>query len=281
MRRRSHDFVGNNFQTASRTSTYSGGLSEVWIQKGGSITGDLVANVQARYILLAGGNVVNEGNLFGEQVDIAAGLIASPGKATVNGVPGTVVNRLFSTEGIAAVGWPTFPTFGGFSTVDGNLGTANPTHLARPGTRPVRRQQRGRRLRHGGQSRQYHVEGLQFVGISAANGIRSGTLGDAQPAGRHQLGWAARTQHVHRHRQDRALQRGLAATPSTRSLPFLNINQSVGAEGDVIINALTPASQPSSITTTGAVIIAGGDVTIGSTINHLAQLRRWQADTSI
>jgi hypothetical protein len=40
------------------------------------------------------------------------------------------------------------------------------------------------------------------------------------------------------------------------------------ALGDVTIQALTPASQPSSITTTGDVSIFGNNVLVNSTINH-------------
>jgi hypothetical protein len=45
-------------------------------------------------------------------------------------------------------------------------------------------------------------------------------------------------------------------------------DQPHGALGDVTIQALTPASQPSSITTTGDVSIFGNNVLINSTINH-------------
>ena len=51
------------------------------------------------------------------------------------------------------------------------------------------------------------------------------------------------------------------------TLPFLWINQFGGYGGDVLIDALTPAAQPSSITTTGPVAIKGGDIVINSTVN--------------
>ena len=54
---------------------------------------------------------------------------------------------------------------------------------------------------------------------------------------------------------------------------FLQINSDsiqpvVGAKGDVIIDALTVGTLPSSITTTNSVAILGDNVTINSTINH-------------
>ena len=51
-------------------------------------------------------------------------------------------------------------------------------------------------------------------------------------------------------------------------MPFLQINTIGGYGGDVLIDALTPVAQPSSITTTGPVDIKGGNITINSTVNY-------------
>jgi hypothetical protein len=62
---------------------------------------------------------------------------------------------------------------------------------------------------------------------------------------------------------------------TNKTLPFLYVNTNAAFStpafrSNVIVNAVKPGAQPSSITTTDEVTIYGGDVTISSTINHMA-----------
>ena len=64
----------------------------------GSINGSLTTNTPAQYVLLVGGDVINTGNIFGKQVDVAAGMQAHVSSQIVNGVAGVSVNRLWNVD---------------------------------------------------------------------------------------------------------------------------------------------------------------------------------------
>ena len=95
-----NDFVRNNSTLGSFINITTG---QSKVEVNGSITGDLlnpapVFNQPATFVLLAGGDVVNTGNVFGSFVEVFAGMRAAASKATVNLVPNTVVNRLWDTD---------------------------------------------------------------------------------------------------------------------------------------------------------------------------------------
>jgi filamentous hemagglutinin family protein len=238
------DFVANNSAAKSYLDV-TGGQASVII--GGAINGSLTTNTPASYILLAGGNVTNTGNLFGNQVDVAAGMRAAQTLATVNGVASTPVKRLWNVTS-------------GNSAVDGNLGTAaGNVEIASAGSSFVNT---GSISAVGG-----------WIGIEASDSIRSGTAGDTSlltglyaDAGI-VLDTFSATGKTELYNVVKGYTTGV-------TLPFLYINQQIGATGAVTINALTPGSAPSSITTTGDVRINGTDVAINSTINH----KNWVVD---
>ena len=94
------DFVRNNSTAGSFIDITTG---QAKVEVNGSITGDLlngapVFNQPASFVLLAGGDVVNTGNVFGSITNVVAGMRATASKATVNLVPNTVVNRLWNAD---------------------------------------------------------------------------------------------------------------------------------------------------------------------------------------
>ena len=238
------------------------GQSDVIV--GGVINGDAVANIPANFILLVGGNVTNTGNMFGAQVGVAAGLRAAPTTDTVNGVAKTTVNRIWRLDS-------TFP-YGNPGAINGNLGTCNGcievalatasfvnTGSISSTTIEIAEEERIGIAAGGGTT--------SYIGISAASSIRSGTLGDtSQLVGLFSDGGIVTNTFSATGKTE--LYNVVEAYTIGNTLPFLHINQSTKAAGDVTINALTPGSNPSSITTTGAVSIYGGNVVIDSTINH-------------
>jgi filamentous hemagglutinin family protein len=233
-----HDFVANN-EFGESFIDVTGGHAPVTIA--GAINGSLTTNTPASFILVVGGDVTNTGNLFGQQVDIAAGIRATATKATVAGVTNVTVNRLWDVDAAS-------------SAVDGNLGT-NPgnVEIANAANSFVNT---------GSISSQFG-----FIGVEAANSIRSGTAGDTSLlTGLYAdsgvvLSTFSPTSKIE-------LFNVVTGYTTGTTMPFLFINQQTGAQGDVLIEALTPASQPSSITTTGDVLINGTNVVINSTINH-------------
>jgi filamentous hemagglutinin family protein len=246
-----NDFIANN-STATSFLDYTSGLSNTIEIRGGSqIAGSLVSNTPAKYVLLAGGNIVNDGNVFsgnllsGVGFFAYAGMIAAPGKATVNAIANTVVNRLWDvTNSVFTVG-------------NGNLGTAAPAMAIGDPTSTF--------VNTGAITAQGPVT-TQTI-ILAAGGIRNGTLGDpaltkgiftdAANVFMSTYTTAAKTEIYN-------VLTGYTTNPVVSSL---NINVYKGNTGDVIINANTPASQASSITTTGAVTILGNNITIASSVN--------------
>ena len=230
------------------------GQSDVIV--GGVINGDAISNTPAKFILLVGGNVTNTGNLFGAQVGVSAGLRAAPTTDTVNGVAKTTVNRIWRLDS-------TFP-YGTPGAINGNLGTCNGCIEVALATASF---VNTGSISASGTNVAPLGNPTSYIGISAASSIRSGTLGDtSQLVGLFSDGGIVTNTFSATGKTE--LYNVVEAYTIGNTLPFLNINQSTKAAGDVTINALTAGSNPSSITTTGAVSIYGGNVVIDSTINH-------------
>ncbi|HXX86236.1 MAG TPA: hypothetical protein VEN29_19925, partial [Casimicrobiaceae bacterium] len=254
-----YDFVRNNGAATSFIDVTTG-QSAVTIS--GSINGDPILNFPAQYVLLVGGNVTNTatGNIFGSQVDVAAGIIAAPGTDTVNGVAKTTVNRLWNVDAPGAA-------------VDGVLGAAAPhvalaAGCAAPGC--------GNFVNLGSVAANT-LFGPGWIGIEAQHNISSGTKGDTN-----QLVGLFADGGIVMDTFDSAgattLYNGIAGYTTGVTLPFLHINQqnvpapafptfSGTATGDVVIQAITEGSNPSTVTTTGNVLIYGGNITLASSIN--------------
>ena len=258
-----NEFTANNADpgsTAAPTRAPEAAASYIDVNGGqsalninGTINGSLTTNTPASYILLVGGDITNAGNLYAQQVVAAAGMQAvatlhNVNSAVVGGAPPLVppgalvpVKRLWNVDTGSAV-------------VDGNLGGL-------PGNVEVGRASSsfvntGSISANGG-----------FIGIEASKNIRSGTAGSGDLL----VGLFADAGVVLSTFDDAGkieLYNVVTGYTTGVTLPFLDINQQGGAKGDVTIDALTRASQPSSIYTTGDVRIKGGNVAIKSTINH-------------
>ncbi len=251
-----NDFIANNGYVPADPLTpgtsylnVTGTMAPVQIY--GAIDGDPVANFPAPFILIAGSSVTNTGNLFGNQIGISAGVSATAGTATVNGVTNVTVNRLWNVDA-------------DFSAVNGNLGVL-------PGNVEVLAANAGGSfVNTGSLSGQL---GGSFVGIEAANGIRSGTLGSAdQTVGIYIDGALTLSNFDMSGTSAVELYNVVSAytqVPTPDLVDFININQATGAGGDVTINALTRASQGSSLWTAGPINIYGKNIAINSTINHV------------
>ena len=241
------DFVRNNSTAGSFIDVTTG---QAKVEVNGSITGDLlngapVFNQTASFILLAGGDVVNTGNVFGSVTQVFAGMRSTATKATVNLVPNTVVNRLFNTD------------TGSMTVVNGILGAAGGVEIASTSSF----------VNTGSVS----SKNLQLA-VFASAGIRSGTQGNTDPSvgifsdvGLFAFNYTAGSKVE--------LYNTVAGFTTNTANFFLQVNsdggvQPTGTKGDVIIDALTVGTLPSSITTTGPVFLFGDNITINSTINH-------------
>jgi len=254
-----NDFIANNGVVPADLTTpgtsylnVTGTMSKVEIH--GAIDGNAIANAPAPFILIAGSTVTNTGNLFGNQIDIAAGVSATGGKATVNGVTNVTVNRLWNVDADSSV-------------VNGNLGIV-------PGTVEVLAANAGGSFVNTGSLSTRDIAG--WIGIEAANGIRSGTLGSPdQTVGLFVDGALVLTNFDQSGSSAVELYNVVSAytqVPTPDLIDFININQQVGGAGDVTINALTRASQGSSLWTEGNINIKGKNIAINSTINHVTNL---------
>ena len=245
-----HDFVRNNGAGVSFIDI-TGGQSTVTIGPLASINGDAVLNMPAQYVLLAGGDVTNMGNVFGSQVAVAAGMRASPGTDMVNGVAKTTVNRLW--KGV----------YGAYSAVDGNLGTTAP-HIEVAAA--------GKNFVNTGSVNaaccSWPLSSFPtYIGVAASGNISSGTAADtSQLVGLFTDGTVVLDTFGATSKTE--LYNGVAGWTSPSSLFGVNINQQTKATGDVTINTITVGSNPSALTTTGPVNISGSNVVISSTINH-------------
>ncbi len=248
---RINDFIANNNVVPANPATpgesyinIAGTLSKV--ENYGSIDGNAIASTPAQYILLAGSNVINDGILFGKDVFITAGETSVAQKGTVNGVTNVTVNRFWITD------QPGPGRFGGVSNctspgcweilpANASSGFVNTGTVA---------------------SKFSGTGGLIFV-AAANGGITSGTQGDTDQL----VGFFADSGLYLNSTGKTSLFNVNSGFSTGTTLPFLAINAFTGYGGDVLIDALTPAAQPSSITTSGQVVILGGDIVINSTIN--------------
>ena len=255
-------------QNGAGTSFLDVATGQAPVIVGGVINGDAVANIPANYILLVGGDVTNTGNIFGAQVGIAAGIIAAPTTDTVNLVAKTTVNRLWNLDN----------PYGPGTAVNGNLGTAagnvaiatasssfvntgtiSSSNTNAPGNGPPPDAPTAPSIGVGSLP--------SYIGIQAANSIRSGTLGDtSQLIGLFSDGGIVTDTFNATGKTE--LYNVVEAYTIGNTLPFLNVNQETKAAGDVTINAILAGANPSTVTTTGPVNITGGAVAINSTINH-------------
>ena len=241
-----NDFVRNNSTLGSFINVTTG---QSKVEVNGSITGDLlnaapVFNQPAAFVLLAGGDVVNTGNVFGFNVAVVAGMRATASKATVNLVPNTVVNRLWDTD-----------FGGGFAITNPDLGAAGGVEIASTSSF----------VNTGSLS-------TQLLNSLTSAGMRSGTQGNTDPSvgifsdfGVSAINYGAGSKVE--------LYNSVKGFSVNTFLQALLVNslggpQITGSKGDVIIDALTVGTLPSSITTTNLVAIFGDNVTINSTINH-------------
>ena len=223
-----------------------GGQSSVTVN--GSINGDIALNLPAAYVLLAGGNITNTGNIFARDVWVQAGLRASPGLATVNGVTGVTVNRLWNV------------TWGAIETAPWIRPAAPFTEIATPGSSIV----------NTGSISSVSAF-ISRIWLGASGDIRSGTAGNTDTL----VGLFSDTSIFIDSYSDSSkveLYNVVSSYTINKTLPSLRINDLSYLSGfrpdDVTIDALTPGAQPSSIATTLPVLVYGGNVTINSTINH-------------
>ncbi len=252
-----NDFIGNNTVVPADPTTpgtsylnVTGTMAPVMIA--GFIDGNAIANAPAPFILIAGSNVTNTGNLFAGHLDIAAGVSAPNSKATVNGQTNQTVNRFWNVNT-------------GSSVVQGGLGTCATcveVLAANAGSAFVN-------------TGSMSVQGDgNWIGIEAANGIRSGTKDDTNPlVGIFNDGALVLTNFDLSGTSSVSLYNvvsGYTQVPTPNLIDFVAINQQTGGAGDVNLKALTRASQGSSVFTEGPVTISGKNVLIESTINHVA-----------
>ncbi|MCC7041138.1 MAG: hypothetical protein IT516_12590 [Burkholderiales bacterium] len=263
------DFVGNNGWVnppgPSLGTSYltfgalpTTGITPGLVEIGGAINGDLVKNDPAAYVLIAGNNVnvLNTGNIFGEQVTINAGLIATATTATVNGVTNVTVNRLFNVDTALEVALGYVGTAPGMLTISGPAGSGN---IVNEGSISAR-----------------GLLGGDTIALQAAGNIRSGIDGDSDT-----LVGLFSDQGIwidsYSDTSTVEIYNVVAGYTTNKTLPYLHVNSQAANpipfaqafRPDVIVNAITPGYQPSSITTTDEVEIYGGNVTIASTINHM------------
>ena len=259
-----NDFVRNNGTGQSFIDVTTG---QAKVEVNGSITGDLlnaapVFNQPATFVLLAGGDVVNTGNVFGQLVEVLAGMRPVASKATVNLVPSTVVNRLWNTDAQF------------YAITNGTLGAAGGVEIASTSSF----------VNTGSVSVQGGL-GAQMISFTSA-GMRSGTQGNTDPSvGIFADGGVVALNYTAGSKVE--LYNSIKGYSVNNILPSLFINQLFappqtqvgGTKGDIVIDALTVGTLPSSITTRSEVILFGDNITINSTINHkLNSAGGFQAD---
>ena len=262
-----YDFVGNNGAATSFLDLQSG-FSKVQVH--GSIYGGLDGtntNRPAAYVLLAGGDIVNTGTVFGANIAIVAGMRPVAGVDTVNGISKVSVQRLWNVDAAALAAGPdecavvgclevgrsgsTFVNTGSIASTE----NFNPEPPEQPSIAAVTPRE--------------EVGGYGNIDILAAKGIRSGTQGDTSRL----VGLfadAAINTNVYEAGGMTELYNvvGRYSEVPGKYIASLAINQALGWDGDVVIEAVTRASAPSSVTTNGPVDIQGVNVTVNSTINH-------------
>jgi len=249
--------LGNSYLTFGALPT--SGATPGKIEIGGYINGDLVTNDPAKYILVAGNNVnvLNTGNIFGEKVIINAGVIATASTATVNGVTNTTVNRLFNVDTSTEIAFGSVGSAPYELTISGPAGSGN---IVNEGSISAR--------------------GLginDVISLQGAGNIRSGIDGNNDTL----VGlFSDQGVWIDSYSNDSTIQlyNVIAGYTTNKTLPYLEVNfyatnqpGSITAQSfrsDVLVKAITPGIQPSSITTLEDVSIWGGNVTIASTINH-------------
>jgi len=260
-----NEFVGNNGWAVPNPPTY--GASHVTygavspngnISIGGAINGDFVLNTPAQYVFIGGNNVdvLNTGNVFGNFVVVEAGVYASASKASVNGVTNTTVNRMWNVDaGILGLesccyintGLPTSLQIDAAAT--GNVTNVGSVSMVAGG-----------------------IGGPLIIG--AKGNVRTGTLGDPNPT----VGIFSDTGITIDSYSDTSkveIYGNVTGYTTNKTLPTLYVNyfsrySPVAINPDVTINAVKPGGQPSTVTTTGAVQIFGGNIAVNSTINHKA-----------
>ena len=213
-----------------------------------------MTNTPTKYILLAGNNVniMSTGNLFANKIVIDAGVVATATTASVGGLTNQTVNRLWNVDTGAEVAC----CFVG--PLPGNL-TVDPTAT-------------GNVVNEGSVSARGLVVG-EYIAIQAKGNVRSGIAGNTST----QIGlYSDLGIYIDSYSNTSTVElyNVVSGYSTNKTLPFLYINtyaaySTPAFRANVIINAVKPGAQPSSITTTDEVMIFGGDVTISSTINHM------------
>ena len=249
-----HEFVGNNGWVAPAAPTYGAsyvtfGATTGDVTIGGKVNGDAVANAPAPYVFVAGSaiDVLNTGNVFADLAFLQSGLTHVPGTAAVNGVPGVSVGRSFTPDSGGAVGSLNLGSSpGDIAIVPGAAGTVvNEGSIAAAGA-------------------------IETLTILASAGIRSGTDGSTDTlVGLFSDGIIDLNAYTDSGKVE--LYNVISGYTTNTSLYRLSINTlpyASNVAADVTIRALTPGSQPSSITALELVRIDGGNVLIDSTINH-------------
>ena len=211
-------------------------------------------NNPTKYILVAGNNVniMSTGNLFANKIVIDAGVVATATTASVGGLTNQTVNRLWNVD----AGVEQACCFVG--PLPGNL-SVDPTAT-------------GNVVNEGSMSAR-GVVGPEYLTVQAKGNVRSGIAGSTST----QIGLFSDLGIYIDSYSDTStveLYNVVSGYTTNKTLPFLYINtyaaySTPAFRSNVIVNAVTPGAQPSSITTTYEVIIFGGDVTISSTINHM------------
>ena len=215
----------------------------------GAIKGDLVKNVPAKYIFVAGNNltVVNTGSLFGDSVSLNAGLVAAPQLAYVGGLSNQTVRRMFVVDdGFVLACCTVGQNAGNLNVVAGISGNVvNEGSISATGP-------------------------YIWLVIQASGDIRSGTAG----GGSTQVGlFSDKGIYIDSYSSASKVELYgvVSGYTANKTLPFLYVNKNAyfsGLHPGVTIDALTTGAQPSSIATTEPVEIFGGNVAILSTINH-------------
>ncbi len=259
-----NDFVANNTATAAANAgsfiTFTSGLAPVQVD--GSVAGNFATQPQApaAFALYAGSNVVHTGNTFASFIYNDAGMTRTTSKATVNATANTAVNRLWAVNDHTTGN-------SGFLYIDPNL-AGSPSDLGTTGGLQIAAS--GSVVNTGSLS--VDSAGFGWYLANASNGFRSGIAGSKDPS----IGiFADLGVFLYSYTSGSTIEvyNSVKGFTFNKVLPFFQINTDgldpiVGYSGDVIINALTVGSLPSSITTTGGVAIYGQNVTINSTINH-------------
>lgn len=249
--------LGTSYVSIAALPTTGGTPGQVTIA--GSINGDLATNTAARYVLVVGNNVdvLNTGNLFANKVLIQAGVVPTTGMASVAGVTNVAVNRLWNVDSatvLVAGALGSTPDWLSLSGPAGNGHITNEGSIASPGS-----------------------GGVDYVRLQASGNIRSGIEGSQDPT----IGIFAGPSVEIDSMSNTSTVSIFNMLTSYYDFPeldsvFINrwasnhhaIPEVTPAHANVVLNALTPANRPSSISTDLQVEIYGHDILIGSTINH-------------